>query len=190
MSRASMTRIGVEVRPPLRLGRRAPPARCGGPLVHHRGLPQPLAVSAGAASQDALAHVAGEEQRKALELMKCTSARAELGKWPVEEAAEIAALAERLNWPASARSYVAGRGACGGLISGPGGVRVFQQNKEVTRLMKRVNAALGRWADRHAPRGFGWTSLQMNFNTSSEWHSDHKNEGPSLLLVVGSHQGM
>ena len=29
----------------------------------------------------------------------------------------------------------------------------------------------------------------MNVNTSSEWHYDHKNEGPSLLLVVGSHLG-
>ena len=55
--------------------------------------------------------------------------------------------------------------------------------------MRKVNAALGRWADRHAPRGFGWTSLQMNFNTSSEWHYDDKNEGPSLLLVVGDHLG-
>jgi hypothetical protein len=29
----------------------------------------------------------------------------------------------------------------------------------------------------------------MNYNTSSEWHYDHKNEGPSLLLVVGNYLG-
>ena len=29
----------------------------------------------------------------------------------------------------------------------------------------------------------------MNVNTSSEWHYDHKNEGPSLLMVVGDHLG-
>ena len=66
---------------------------------------------------------------------------------------------------------------------------MLRQKHDITALIKVVNAALSRWADQHAPGGFGWTSLQMNFNTSSECHYDHKNEGPSLLLVVGNYLG-
>ena len=122
-------------------------------------------------------------------MLRRTQAKAKLVRWPVEEAAEIAAVAKRVKWPPSARSYVTGRGACVGLMSGSGGTRVFSQSKEISDVVRRVNLALTRWADQHAPKGFGWTSLQMNVNTSSEWHYDHKNEGPSLLLVVGDHLG-
>ena len=41
----------------------------------------------------------------------------------------------------------------------------------------------------HAPPGFGWTSLQLNVNTSSDWHFDFRNVGPSLLVVIGDHLG-
>ena len=60
--------------------------RCGDSLVHRRGSPQPFAASARAASRDALPHVADDEQRKALELMRRTESKAELVKWSVEEA--------------------------------------------------------------------------------------------------------
>ena len=120
---------------------------------------------------DVLPHVASEEQH--LEVLRRTEAKAKLAKWPVEEAAEIAAMAKRVDWPLSARSYVEGHGACVGLMSGPGGTRVFSQNKGFAEITRRVNLALGRWADQHAPKGFGWTSLQMNVNTSSELHYDH-----------------
>ena len=163
--------------------------RCGDPRAFRRGDPQPLCVSPGAASVDALPHVADEEQKKALEVLRRTEARTKLVKWLVEEAMEIAAAAKKITWPPSARYYVAGHGVCGGLMSGPGGTRVFFQNRDISGVMRKVNVALGRWADEHAPLGFGWASLQMNVNTSSEWHYDHKNEGPSLLLVVGDHLG-
>ena len=52
-------------------------------------------------------------------------------------------------------------------------------------LMIAVNEVIESWANKHAPMGFGWTSLQINVDTSSEWHYDHRNEGPSVLMVLG-----
>ena len=76
-----------------------------------------------------------------------------------------------------------------GLTSGQKGVYVYSQKSEVNEVAKLVNRALRNWATQHAPTGFGWTSLQINVDTSSEWHYDHRNVGPSLLLVVGRYQG-
>ena len=66
---------------------------------------------------------------------------------------------------------------------------MYPQPAALAELTKAANASLRKWADRFAPAGFGWTSLQINMNTSSEWHYDHKNEGPSALMVVGRHSG-
>ena len=118
-----------------------------------------------------------------------TGLKKKLYKWPIEESAVIAAKVKRVSWPVSVRSYVKEVGTCIGLTSGVSGVRVYPHPKDVCQVARRVNAALCRWADQHAPKGFGWTSLQMNVNTYSEWHYDHKNEGPSLLLIVGDHLG-
>ena len=123
-----------------------------------------------------------------LEALSRTESRAKLVKWPVGRAVEIAEMAKQVDWPQSARSYVEGKGACVGLMSGPRGTRVFSlsQIKGIVEVTRLVNLALSSWADQHAPKGFGWTSLQMNVNTSSEWHYDHKNEGPSLLMSWGT----
>ena len=102
--------------------------------MHRRGNPQPLAASARAASRDVLPHVANEEQTKHLEVLRRTEAKTKLVKWPVEEAAEIAAMAKRVDWPLSARSYVEGRGACVGLMSGPGGTHVFSESKDIAEF--------------------------------------------------------
>ena len=113
-----------------------------------------------------------------------------LPKWPVERADELAGGAAEIRWPNSARSYVAGHGVCCGLTKGTGKPpRVHPQTTEIQEFTKAANERLRLWADRHAPEGFGWTSLQINVGTSSEWHFDQQNEGPSALMVVGQHLG-
>ena len=41
----------------------------------------------------------------------------------------------------------------------------------------------------HAPKGYGWTSVQINVGTESAWHVDHRNLGPSCLAILGRDVG-
>ena len=84
-----------------------------------------------------------------LEALSRTESKAKLVKWPVDRAVEIAELAKQVDWPQSARSYVEGKGACVGLMSGSKGTRVFSfsQIKGIVEITRRVNSALSCWAD-------------------------------------------
>ena len=61
-----------------------------------------------------------------------------------------------------------------------------QSLKNVVRL---INEELADWSRSYAPPGFGWVSLQLNANTVVECHSEYRNLGPSVILVVGDHMG-
>jgi len=73
--------------------------RCGDPLLYRRGEPRPLVASAGAASREVLPHVAVQKQREALERLKSMGPKLHVVKWPIEEAVEIATMAEKMDWP-------------------------------------------------------------------------------------------
>ena len=84
----------------------------------------------------------------------------------------------------STRSYVTGRSACVGLSAS-----VHQQPQKVIGIVRNINARIGEWCGKHAPKGYGWTTLQINVNTVSDWHKDRRNLGPSCLMVLGSYEG-
>ena len=48
-----------------------------------------------------------------------------------------------------------------------------------------LNRVLNHWAAKNAPDWFGWTTLQINYNTVADWHYDHKNVGPSAMIMLG-----
>ena len=55
--------------------------------------------------------------------------------------------------------------------------------------MRAANESVRKRCKQHAPKGFGWTSLQINVNSKADWHVDHRNLGPSCLAVVGRFAG-
>ena len=56
-------------------------------------------------------------------------------------------------------------------------------------LSRLVNSNLQKWCSEHAPKGFGWTSLQINTDTRANWHMGRRNLGPSVFMIMGEHVG-
>ena len=98
-------------------------------------------------------------------------------------------------WPKQQRTYVEGEGLRVGLsvftdLTGeyvkP---RIYTQTDGIVTIMKEANLIMGERCRKDAPKGFGWTSLQINVNTTSDWHFDRKNVGPSCVMVLGDYVG-
>ena len=53
----------------------------------------------------------------------------------------------------------------------------------VTRFIRSIISALNESFPQGAP--FGYTSIQVNWDTISEPHVDKGNSGPSIILVLG-----
>jgi len=113
-----------------------------------------------------------------------------LVKHRLESGAEILAKMRAYKWGPSVRSYVKGKSQCVGCLnSAANGTTFYTGPAKLQEMTRTINAGLNRWADKHAPAGFGWTSLQLNAGTVADWHVDHRNQGPSIILVVGEHTG-
>ena len=96
---------------------------------------------------------------------------------------------KKIKWEKQVRSYVTGHGACAGVTSGQRGPEVFKQPAAIAEVTKQVNQILRQWCKDNKLEHFGWTSLQINVNTESDWHYDHRNVGPSLIAILGNHVG-
>ena len=89
---------------------------------------------------------------------------------PCPGATGILEVTRAIDWGPQVRSYVHGQGYCAGLLaSGKGEVMkpfVAHPASDVTKLVKLVNQHFRGWC----PRGYGWTSLQINVGTQADWH--------------------
>ena len=114
-------------------------------------------------------------------------------KKPVVDAQNLEELVRSYQCPKSKRGYVSGYGACVGLTATGFGdkmtIAVHNQKLEVIEIVRRINAAIGAWCEKHAPKGYDWTTLQINVDTVSDWHRDHRNLRPSCLMLLGTYTG-
>ena len=58
-----------------------------------------------------------------------------------------------------------------------------------TRNRMKVCAVLNRWASENVPKGFTWTTIQLNLNYASKPHVDGNNRGPSQIIGLGDYKG-
>ena len=66
---------------------------------------------------------------------------------------------------------------------------ILEPEGDMASVIRQANRVIGQWRDKHAPEGFGWTSLQVNVNSVADWHVDHRNMGPSCVMVLGDYVG-
>ena len=100
---------------------------------------------------------------------------------------QLVPLSSGMAWPTSCRPYVAGMGACLGLINHQN-PRINLEGMECKDMILRMNDCIRRClAKVLAP--VLWTSLQLNINTVSDFHSDSGNRGVSFILGMGSYTG-
>ena len=92
-----------------------------------------------------------------------------------------------MNVPYSARQAVKGWGACVGLtVQGNNPVvGWFGRGKET--FVRQMNNWLEETLNTNGLEWFSWTSMQINVNTLSKYHTDKNNVGPSIILVLGDH---
>ena len=98
-------------------------------------------------------------------------------KWPIPDADRIYG------------KMTAFRGKCR-----PAGCQVLDGKFEVLLLsveqsviVRIINGSIRKWAKAHAPAGFGWTRLDVNYHTEGEWVEDANARGPSIYGELGEH---
>ena len=88
----------------------------------------------------------------------------------------------------SSRAHVSGHSACLGL-SGPGHAPSINSMGGLAHKPLVLINSIFAWAAERMGVRLGWTSIQLNHNTISEWHIDKGNKGLSMMLVVGDFTG-
>ena len=117
-----------------------------------------------------------------------------LKTYPVEKTGNLFGEVWDVNWPEQVRGYVSGHGECVGLLAKSETTQkdaklepmILEPESEMASVIQQANRVIGQWCDKHAPEGFGWTSLQVNVNSVADWHVDHRNMGPSCVMVLGA----
>ena len=96
-------------------------------------------------------------------------------------------LLEQQEWRQTWRLAVRGHGACLGLVKLPSGPSLSAATVSYQELLAEINRILQEEVLPVFP--LFWTSVQINKDTVSEWHSDDSNKGPSLITGLGDYTG-